>query len=64
MTTYFENIMMKNEQNIDQIIQYYSLSLVMNKIATFKALIGDITNIFIKNFNNINLLLTFQNIKC
>jgi hypothetical protein len=54
MTTYFENIMMKNEQNIDQIIQYYSLSLVMNKIATFKALIGDITNIFIKNFNNIN----------
>ncbi len=55
MTIYFENIMMKNNtQNINHIIQYYSFSLVINNIATFKALIGDITNIFIINFNNIN----------
>jgi hypothetical protein len=42
-----------------QIIQYNSLSLVINKIATFKALIGDITYIFINNFNHINWSLAF-----
>jgi hypothetical protein len=53
---------MNNTQIIDQIIQYNSLSLVINKIVTFKALIDDIPNIFIKNFNHINWLLSFQNI--
>ncbi len=47
----------------NQIILYNSLSLDIKKIAIFKALIGDITNIFIKNFNHINWSLTFQNIK-
>ncbi len=38
----------------NQIIQYNSLSLVINKIATFKALIGDMTYNLTKNFNHIN----------
>jgi hypothetical protein len=35
-------------------MQYNSLSLVINKIATFQALIDGITNIFIENFNYTN----------
>jgi hypothetical protein len=38
----------------NQIIQYNSLSLVTNKIAAFKALIGYITDICINNFNHTN----------
>ncbi len=53
MAIYFENFMMNNRQTNNEITQYNSLSLVINKIATFKALIGNITNIFIKNFNQI-----------
>jgi hypothetical protein len=36
MTTYFKNLTMNNTQNNNQIIQYNSLSLDINKIATLK----------------------------
>ncbi len=39
---------MNNEQSINQIVQYNRLSLVINKIVTFKPWIGN-------NFTNISL---------
>jgi hypothetical protein len=44
----FRNITMKIHKINNQILQFTSLLLVINKTATFQALIGDVTNIFIK----------------